>query len=163
MTSKEWIEQNPNISLEQIVNELIEWRGRAKKYQLELFRVQEQLAGMRHTKAIDVMNWVKLKPKEYYMNDELYGLIGTIEGVDGVLYIASTVIHPSATFTKNMIKDIIMLYKVRKICLITDVESKQGLIRRVLSRYNFTFKYVDGILYSTGGHDGNRSSNSSIS
>ena len=151
MISKEWIEQNPNISIEQVVNELIEWRGRAKKYQLELFKAQEQLASMRHTKATDIMNWIKLKPKEYYKNNELYGLIGTVEGIDRVLYIAATVIHEDATFTKNMIKDIISLYKVRKICLITDVESKQGLIRRVLSRYNFTFKYVDGILYSTGG------------
>ena len=44
MTSKEWIEENPDVSVEQVVNELIEWRGRAKTYQKQLVKVQRQLA-----------------------------------------------------------------------------------------------------------------------
>lgn len=162
MTVKEWLFDNPDVTREEIVHELIEWRQRAKIYQTQLNKASNMIAMMKHDKTIDIMNWIKLKPKEYHKDGELYGLIGTVEGEDGVLYIASTTIHQDKPFTKNMIKDIIMLYKARKICLITDVESKQEQIRSVLSRYNFTFKCVEGILYSTGGHDGNRSRNSSI-
>ena len=103
------------------------------------------------TTAQKIFAWVKIDPKKYYKHGRLYGLIGTIEGVDGLLYVAAMVEDVDAKFTNEMFKDIIRLYNKRTICLVTDVESKQKLIRRALSRYNFTFTYSDGNMYSTGG------------
>jgi sulfur transfer protein SufE len=50
MTSKEWILDNPNVTKEQIINELIEWRQRAKEYQRQLIIAGKQLAEIRHEK-----------------------------------------------------------------------------------------------------------------
>jgi len=47
MTSKEWIELNPEVDKEVIVNELIEWRQRAETYKKQLLRIQEQVADLR--------------------------------------------------------------------------------------------------------------------
>lgn len=49
MTSKEWIADNPEVTIEQVVNELIEWRGRAKTYQKQLSLASNQLAEIRYT------------------------------------------------------------------------------------------------------------------
>lgn len=106
---------------------------------------------MQNITPLMVLQWVEANPKRYYRNGEIYGLVATTEGADGVLYISAMVISEDAPFTKEMLKDIIALYKKRVICLVTDVKSKQELIRRVLTRYNFTYKYIDGVLFSTGG------------
>ena len=47
MTSKEWIEENPDVTIEQVVNELIEWRQRASTYQKQLMQASNQLAEIR--------------------------------------------------------------------------------------------------------------------
>lgn len=47
MTSKEWIADNPDITIEQVINELIEWRHRAKTYQKQLNIASTQLAEIR--------------------------------------------------------------------------------------------------------------------
>ena len=48
MNSKEWLEQNPDVTKEDIVNELIEWRERAKTYQKQLAIASNQLAEVRY-------------------------------------------------------------------------------------------------------------------
>ena len=48
MTSKEWLEQNPDVTREQLIHELIEWRDRAKKYHAQLVQSQKQLAKVRY-------------------------------------------------------------------------------------------------------------------
>ena len=48
MTSKEWIADNPDVTMEQVVNELIEWRGRAKTYQKQLVKADKRLAEIRY-------------------------------------------------------------------------------------------------------------------
>jgi|LGVE01.1.fsa_nt_gb hypothetical protein len=98
-----------------------------------------------------VLMWVESNPKRYYKKGKIYGLISTFEGKDGILYISAMVQDIDSPFTKDMLKDIITWYNQRVICLITDVESKQGLIRRVLEKYNFSFTYKDKIMYSIGG------------
>ena len=132
---------------------LLEYRARVKlnkdniRLSRELFEKNETIK----SHAFDILAWAELSPKLYYKHGEPYGLIGTTEGEDGILYIASMVGDVDSVFTNSMLKDIIRLYNTRKICLITDVESKQELIRRTLNRYDFTYSYQDGIMYSTGG------------
>lgn len=101
--------------------------------------------------AFDILAWAVMNPRVYYKKGKPFGLIGQAEGEDGILYLACMVEDVDKVFTIEMIKDIIRLYETRTICLITDVESKQELIRKALSRYNFTYAYKDGIMYSTGG------------
>ena len=48
MTSKEWIADNPDVTMEQVVNELIEWRQRAKTYQKQLTQASNHLAEIRY-------------------------------------------------------------------------------------------------------------------
>ena len=134
---------------------LIENRTR-KKLNKENIRLSQQLFDKndiikRH--AFDILAWATMNPKVYYKDGRPYGLIGTGEGEDGLLYVASMVEELDSVFTIAMLKDIIRLYNTRKICLITDVESKQELIRRTLNRYDFTYTYKDGVMYSTGGKD----------
>jgi hypothetical protein len=48
MTTKEWLADNPDVTMEQVVNELIEWRERAKTYQKQLIKANNQLAEIRY-------------------------------------------------------------------------------------------------------------------
>lgn len=94
--------------------------------------------------------WAEMRPKVYYKNNKPYGMMAT-NIIDNIVYIAATTENIDDTFTLSMIKDIIMMYKQNKICLVIDTESKQKLIRRALSRYKFTHEIKDGIMYSKGG------------
>ena len=147
-------EQFDSWSKEQIYEAyLLEHKARVKlnkeniKLSQRLFNQSEAMK--KH--AADILAWAKLSPKVYYKDGKAYGLTGTVEGEDGILYVASMVEDVDAVYTIAMLKDIIRLYNARKICLITDVESKQELIHRTLNRYDFTYSYKDGIMYSTGG------------
>lgn len=93
-----------------------------------------------------ILNWVEMNPKRYYKDGKIQGLMSTKE-VDGVTYIGCMA---DGLFTYNMIKDIIMLYETRVICLIVDTKSEQELIRRALSRYSFRYEYRDDIMYAIG-------------
>lgn len=95
----------------------------------------------------DVDSWVSLSPKIYYKDSKPYGLIGC-RCIDGVVYIASTVVSPDKPFTKSMIKEIIRLYNNYKICLITDDKDYHEHMIKSLSRYEFRYEVVDGVLYS---------------
>ena len=48
MNSKEWLEQNPDVKKEDIVNELIESRQREKVYLKQLMLANNQLAEIRY-------------------------------------------------------------------------------------------------------------------
>ena len=93
-------------------------------------------------------SWLQIIPEVFYKDGKPYGLVGSTRGRDGCLYVAATVTDVDSPFTIGMIREIIRLYKNNEICLITDVESKQDLIRRSLDRYEFSYEVKDGILYS---------------
>ena len=95
-----------------------------------------------------ILAWLEMHPKLYYKDGKIYGAMGTVEGDDGILYVAAMVEHEDSMFTIGMLKDIILLHNKRTIVLITDVESKQKLIRRALDRYGYTYRYENGIMYS---------------
>ena len=96
---------------------------------------------------VNVEGWVKLQPKVYYKDDKPYGLLATVQ-VDSVTVVASTVTNPDLPFTIGMLRDIKKLNANGKICLITDVESKQELIRNTLDKYGFRYEYRDGAMLS---------------
>jgi hypothetical protein len=96
----------------------------------------------------DVLMWVESNPKRYYKEGQIYGLISTFEGEDGILYVAGMVEHIDASFTKDMIKDIILLGKTRIICLITDVESKHELLYKALTKWRTSVEYKNGNMYT---------------
>ena len=94
--------------------------------------------------------WVEIQPKVYYKDGEPYGLIGTVVG-DSITYIASTARNVDDDFTIGMIRDIIRYYNSGKICLISGTLSRQDLIRRGLSRFDFEFKQDGNKMYAYGG------------
>ena len=96
----------------------------------------------------DLFTWIECEPKKYYRQGVLHGLIKDIEGQDGILYLACTTRHIDDKFTKDMIKDIIMFGKTRNVCLITDVQSKQELIAKALTKWRTSVKYKDGNMYT---------------
>ena len=96
--------------------------------------------------AVDA--WLVLNPTVYYKKGEPYGLIAESHKVDDCIYIVSTTRNTEEPFTKNMIRDIIRLYKQHSVCLITDYEPAQEKIRSFLTRYGCTYKTIDGVLYS---------------
>lgn len=100
-------------------------------------------------------HWFDLEPTIYYKDDKPFGLMAFIDNpADFTRYIAATVKNIDQNFTISMLKDIIIQYEARPICLITDVASKQELIRRVLSRYDFEFHYKDNVMFSYGVNHG---------
>lgn len=99
---------------------------------------------------VHVNDWFKLEPKVYYKDDKPYGLIADIDK-DGIKYLSCTVSNPENAFTVGMIRDIVQHYNNGMICLITDDDDYQDLIRRSLRRYNFEFFVNDGVLFSYGG------------
>ena len=96
-------------------------------------------------------SWMILSPTVYYRDGMPYGLIATLVKSDGVKYVASTVSNKELPFTIGMLRDIILMYKECRICLLTDVVEKQDMIRRCLDKYKFEYKYIDEVMYSYGG------------
>lgn len=80
--------------------------------------------------------WAMLMPELYYKDGSPHGVIGIHrEGYMAMVYSMAK----NDEFTVGMLRDIIRLYNRENICLITDVESEFDKIKKVLSRYNFTF------------------------
>jgi len=105
-------------------------------------------------KPDNVDSWITIEPDVFYKDGKPYGLIGTMNNPhSNILYIAATVKDVDDPFTVGMLKSIISMYKRRRICLVTEVESKQRLIRRALDRYDFDYEYKDGMMYSYGGYN----------
>ena len=92
--------------------------------------------------------WLESDAKRYYSYGKLMGLIHTIP-VDGVLIISALTRNVNDNFTFSMLKDIIGLIKTEKVCILTDVVSKQEQIASALSRYNMEFTHINGVLHST--------------
>lgn len=92
--------------------------------------------------------WLLLNPIVYYKDQAPYGVIGTHHAEDNVCYIASSTRNPSIPFTKNMIRDIIRLYKQHSVCLISGDKNSWGRLASALSRYHFTYTYGEDVMYA---------------
>jgi len=83
--------------------------------------------------------WAMLMPTLYYRDSSPHGVVGVHrDGGMNVVYSMSK----DNEFTVGMLRDIIKLYNEDSICLVTDYEASFNNIKKVLSRYNFT--YVKG-------------------
>jgi len=92
--------------------------------------------------------WLESDAKRYYSGGVLVGLIHTLL-VDGVYIVSGLTRNVKDNFSFSMLKDIIGLIKTEKVCILTDLPSKQEQIASALSRYNMKFEYIDGVLHST--------------
>ena len=95
-----------------------------------------------------LQDWLLLSPTVYYKDGQPYGVIGTYYAHDDVQYIASSTRNPSIPFTKNMIRDIIRLYKQHSVCLISGDKDSWGRLASALSRYHFTYTYGEDVMYA---------------
>lgn len=107
--------------------------------------IVSKIVGKEHSKS-----WIALQPKVYYKDGKPFGLIASIHE-NGIKYLSCAVLNPEDSFTIGMIRDIIQHYNNDTICLITDDNKYQDLIRRSLKRYKFEYVVKDGILFSYGG------------
>ena len=95
-------------------------------------------------------DWLKLLPKLYYKDGKPHGVLAThqIPETPDITYIFCGAITPNTPFTIAMVRDIILLHSTRNVCLLSEHRPAFAHLKRSLTRYGYTFKENEGILYA---------------